>query len=69
MGMLKHIDICEDIGERAFKEYHIEKSLIKMQNDWKGQDFLLPQFKATSTFYIAGFDDAITMLDEHIVTT
>lgn len=35
MGMLKHLDTCEDIGERAFKEFHIEKSLIKMQNDWK----------------------------------
>ena len=30
---------------------------------------MLPQFKSSTTNYIAGFDDAITMLDEHIVTT
>jgi dynein heavy chain len=30
---------------------------------------MLPQFKTTTTNFIAGFDDAVTMLDEHIVTT
>lgn len=68
-GMLKNIEICEEVGERAYKEFHIEKSLGKMMNDWKDQNFMLPQFKTTTTNYIAGFDDAMTMLDEHIVTT
>ena len=67
--MLKHIELCEDVGERAYKEFHIEKSLTKMQGDWKDCNFLLPQFKTTTTNFIAGFDDAVTMLDEHIVTT
>jgi hypothetical protein len=30
MGMLKYIDVCEEVGERAYKEFHIEKSLNKM---------------------------------------
>jgi hypothetical protein len=30
MGMLKNIDTCEEVGERAYKEFYIEKSLIKM---------------------------------------
>lgn len=30
---------------------------------------MLPQFKNTTTNFIAGFDDAMNMLDEHIVTT
>ena len=68
-GMLAHIETCEEVGERAYKEFHIEKSLTKMQADWKDCNFLLPQFKQTTTNFIAGFDDAITMLDEHIVTT
>jgi hypothetical protein len=29
---------------------------------------MLPKFKNTTTCTIAGFDDAITILDEHIVT-
>ena len=34
-GMLKYLDVCEEVGEKAYKEYHIEKSLNKMVNDWK----------------------------------
>ncbi len=41
-GMLKHLDVCEEVGEKAYKEYHIEKSLTKMQADWKDENFLLP---------------------------
>jgi dynein heavy chain len=67
--MLKFIDVAEEVGERAYKEFHIEKSLIKMQADWKDCNFTLPQFKQTTTNFIAGFDDAMQMLDEHIVTT
>lgn len=44
-------------------------SLRKMQNDWLGQVFLLPQFKNTDTRYISGFEEAVQMLDEHIVNT
>lgn len=68
-GMVNHADICEDVGEKAYKEYNIEKSLAKMKGDWIGQDFILPQFKQTTTSYITGYDDAYQMLDEHIVTT
>jgi dynein heavy chain, axonemal len=68
-GMLKYIEVCEEVGERAYKEFHIEKSLGKMMGDWKDCNFMLPQFKQTTTNFIAGFDDAMTMLDEHIVTT
>jgi hypothetical protein len=39
-----------------------------MQADWAGVNFKLPQFKTTTTSYISGFEDAIQMLDEHIVT-
>jgi dynein heavy chain len=42
LGMVDHADTCEDIGEKAYKEFNIEKSLAKMKGDWEGQDFLLP---------------------------
>lgn len=58
-GMLEHVDLCEEVGERAYKEFHIEKSLAKMKADWEDQNFILPQFKSTSTCYITGFDDAV----------
>ena len=68
-GMLNHIDVAEEVGEKAFKEYNIEKALAKMKADWVGLNFLLPRFKQTPTYTIAGFDDAINLLDEHIVAT
>lgn len=67
--MLKYVDACDEIGEKAYKEFHIEKSLNKMQSEWKDCNFLLPQFKQTTTNYISGFDDAMAMLDEHLVTS
>lgn len=42
LGMVEHGDVCEDIGEKAFKEFNIEKNLIKMKGEWEGQEFQLP---------------------------
>ena len=67
-GMVKFVQECDDIGEKANKEYNIEKSLAKMKKEWEGQNFLTPEFKNTRTYIIAGFDDAAALLDEHIVT-
>lgn len=66
--MAPHVTLCEDVGEKAQKEFYIEKSLAKMKVEWLGLKFLLPRFKSTSTYTISGYDDAITILDEHIVT-
>ena len=67
--MLEHVAVAEEIGEKAFKEYNIEKMLAKMKSEWEGLNFMLPKFKQTPTYTIAGFDDAINLLDEHIVST
>ena len=40
-----------------------------MKGEWEGLAFMLPKFKQTPTCTIAGFDDAINLLDEHIVAT
>jgi dynein heavy chain len=58
-GLLAHTELCEDTGEKAYKEYNIEKSLKKMKDEWGPLKFHLPQFKQTGTFIISGFDDAV----------
>ena len=68
-GLLKEVDLCEEVGEKAFKEHNIEVTLKKMKADWVGCDFALPPFKNTGTCYISAFDEAVQMLDEHIVTS
>ena len=67
--LAKCTEACVDIGERAGKEYQIECSLEKMQADWTNIEFRLVPFKNTGTFTVVGFDDAMAMLDEHIVIT
>ena len=69
LGLTKFTAICEEVGEKAGKEYNIETQLTKMKADWNGVNFLLKQFKQTTTSTISGFDDAMNMLDEHIVCT
>jgi dynein heavy chain len=34
-GLLDHGELCEDVGEKAYKEFNIEKSLKKMKTDWE----------------------------------
>jgi len=67
--MKKHVAAAEEIGEKAFKEYHIRKSLDQMKAAWETQVFKLPKFKNTATCTIAGFDEALALLDEHIVNS
>ena len=69
MELHKFTEICVDIGERAGKEYNIETSMAKMKRDWENVEFRLIAFKNTGTYSVAGFDDAMAMLDEHIVLT
>jgi dynein heavy chain len=45
LGMKKHVAAAEEIGEKAFKEFHIEKSLKSMKQAWENQAFTLKQFK------------------------
>ena len=30
MGLLKNVELAEEVGEKALKEFHIEKTLKKM---------------------------------------
>ena len=68
-GLVEHSQVCEDVGEKAFKEFGIEQSLAKMLTEWEGSNFALPEFKSTGTCYISAFDEAVQRLDEHIVNT
>ena len=40
-----------------------------MKTDWESILFTLKPFKATGTYSVLGFDDAMAMLDENIVLT
>jgi dynein heavy chain len=69
MKLTEHTEAVVDIGEKAGKEYNIETSLAKMKQDWEPLQLGLKPFKNTGTYTVFGFDDAMMMLDEHIVLT
>lgn len=65
-GMLEFTSICQEIGERASKEYRIQKGLEEMEEQWKTIEFKLQQHKKSQL--VTGFDDIEAVLDEHLAT-
>lgn len=68
LGLLKNVDDCMEIGERAYKEYQIETMLNQMMSQWENINFDVVSYKGIS-YIIRGFDEIGNTLDEHIVNT
>ena len=64
MGLIKHSEAIETVGDRAGKEYNIETSLDKMEAEWESVFFNLKPFKKSGTSTVLGFDDVGAILDE-----
>jgi hypothetical protein len=43
-GLLKHVDLCIKVGERAAKEFGIRKMLDEMKDKWKEIKFDLKPY-------------------------
>ena len=69
MNLVNHTDNVLDVGEKAGKEYKIEKGMSKIKNDWAAIEFGLKPFKNSGTYNVYRFDDSIAILDEHIIPT
>lgn len=69
MGLMNNLEVCVEVGERAFKEFGIENSLKKMYEEWENILFTTQEYKNTKTFVIKGYDEVGAILDDHIVTT
>ena len=68
MGLIKHVDACVDIGEKASKEYNIETMLNEMWGIWENINFDLVDYKGITSI-VRGYDDIQATLDEHLVNT
>eukprot|EP00452_MALV-II_sp_L67-6_P000279 gene279-69_t len=68
MNLLPKVDDIEAIGDRAGKEFSLEKSLKQMKAEWEPVEFDLSSFyRTTGTYILKGADEALRILDEHIV--
>jgi dynein heavy chain len=68
MKMGQYLDVISKVGDSAAKEYQIESALNKMEEAWKGQEFEVNEHKS-GTYVIKVRDEALQLLDEHLVTT
>ncbi|CAF4763844.1 unnamed protein product [Pieris macdunnoughi] len=68
-GMADHAGLIAEIGELASKEYVIEQSLDKMQNDWATKAMEMSPYKNTGTYIMKIADETLQLLDEHLLAT
>ncbi|CAE7245777.1 Dnah1, partial [Symbiodinium pilosum] len=70
LGLLNFANEVAEVGDRAGKEYGLEKTLNKMKADWEPLQFdLSEKYRKTGTYVLKGDGEAMVLLDEHIVTT
>lgn len=67
MDLDRFYDKFEAISEAASKESALEKTMLKMENDWIDLDFTVNPYKDSGTFVVAALDDIQIMLDDHIM--
>ncbi|ETO17700.1 hypothetical protein RFI_19615, partial [Reticulomyxa filosa] len=65
----QHIAVISKEGEKAAKEFEIEKALDKMEAQWQGVQFVVEPHKNTKTYRLSEVDVIMQQLDEHRVAT
>lgn len=66
-GMLKHLEACIDVGEKAFREAKIEDQLNAVEKKWKEIFFGITEHKTTGIPIIANWNDINKELDTDIM--
>jgi len=67
MNLMEHLTLCEEIGEKASREYAIETMLNKMVSQWEAIEFDLKPHGVT--YIITAFMFIEEILDEHLSNT
>ncbi|XP_030596674.1 dynein heavy chain 3, axonemal isoform X2 [Archocentrus centrarchus] len=67
LGLSRFSHKLEEIGAAASKEYSLEKSLEKMQQEWANLRFSFTAYRDTATKIVSAVDDIQVLLDDHII--
>ena len=66
-GLMNKMQICINVGEKAYKEFEIERDLKTMKAIWDTTDFtLVPHHQ---TYLISNFEEIENLADEHLSRT
>lgn len=68
-GLLEKLPLCQAVGERAYKEYQIERDIKNMKEFWDSFNFELQLPERGTTYLIKNFEEIETVLDEHLSKT
>ncbi|KAB0793663.1 hypothetical protein PPYR_13283 [Photinus pyralis] len=66
-GLTKYASQLEEISGSATKEYALEKSLIKMVEEWTDIKFECVPYRETGVSILSAVDEIQVMLDDHIL--
>ncbi|KAL7746739.1 hypothetical protein RI367_007902 [Sorochytrium milnesiophthora] len=69
LNLLDKLDIITKICDEAGKEYTIEATLNKMENEWRQVVLDILPYRETGTFILKPSDEMTRLLDDHIVLT
>eukprot|EP00947_MAST-08B_sp_MAST-8B-sp1_P002409 g2409.t1 len=62
-------ELIGKVGDKAAKEYQLEKMLNSMEEEWVTIDLQIMPYRDTGTFVLKGIDELIAVLDEQITKT
>jgi dynein heavy chain len=68
-GLHDYVELIEDICVRASKEYSLEKSMDKMEEEWTELVFGTKVYRNTGTSILSSVDEIQQLLDDQIVKT
>ncbi|EGR27865.1 hypothetical protein IMG5_187090 [Ichthyophthirius multifiliis] len=67
LGLMKQVEFCCEVGEKASKEFQIENMLKEMKGIWAQVNFQFKEYK--TSFIVRGYDEIQIILDDHIVNS
>ncbi|KAK3287738.1 hypothetical protein CYMTET_4767 [Cymbomonas tetramitiformis] len=68
-GLAKHQDRLLELSDMAGKEFALERTMERMEQDWRGRSFVLQPWRETgaSVLRLAPTEEAQVLVDDHIV--
>ncbi|KAH6601980.1 hypothetical protein BASA61_001578 [Batrachochytrium salamandrivorans] len=67
MNLMTYLPQFEAISESASKEHSLQKTLVKMHDDWDSLIFTCVDYKDTGTRILSSLDEVQALLDDQIV--
>jgi dynein heavy chain len=66
-GMLKHIEVCNEIGEKAYREFLISAQIDQLEKNWKECIFNLKSHPQTKVNIIFNWMDVNKCIDDDLL--